>query len=152
MRTLSLFALALSLPAFGQVGNLQVSASALNFTALSGAALPQSQVIGVTSTGVSLPINLSIRYFTPTEGWLSATADRAATPGNVTVTVTPVESFAGQLHRAGVGCRQRVAVGPDYGDADGKQHDDGRQCGYGESFYGFADGDYGRDFAGIGEH
>ncbi len=101
MRTLSLFALALSLPAFGQVGNLQVSASALNFTALSGAALPQSQVIGVTSTGVSLPINLSVRYFTTTEGWLSATADRAATPGNVTVTVTPANlspgNYTGQV-------------------------------------------------------
>lgn len=101
MRTLSLFALVLSLPAFGQVGNLQVSASALNFTALSGAALPQSQVVGVTSTGVSLPINLSVRYFTTTEGWLSATADRASTPGNVTVTVTPANlspgNYTGQV-------------------------------------------------------
>lgn len=95
MRTLSLFALALSLPAFAQVGNLQVSANALNFTALSGAALPQSQVVGVTSTGASLPINLSVRYLTATEGWLSASSDRPSTPGNVTITVTPANLSPG---------------------------------------------------------
>jgi len=87
MRYLSLLALAVSLPALAQVGNLQLSTANLSFSAVSGNIIPQSQIVGVTSTGASLPVNLSVRYFTTTEGWLSATADMLTTPSNVTVTV-----------------------------------------------------------------
>jgi len=87
MRLLSLFAIAVSLPAFAQVGNLQLSTAVLNFSATTGNTLPQSQIVGLSSTGAALPVNISVRYFTATEGWLAATADSAATPANVTVTV-----------------------------------------------------------------
>ena len=87
MRFLAVLSLAAALPALAQVGNLQLSTNVLNFSAIAGTSLPQSQIFGVTSSGVSLPINLSVRYFTATEGWLTATADRANTAANVTVTV-----------------------------------------------------------------
>lgn len=95
MRILWLAAFAASLPALAQVGNLQLSANTLNFSAVTGNSLPQSQVVGVTSTGVSLPISTSVRYFTTTEGWLSASADRTATPSNLTVTVNSFGLEAG---------------------------------------------------------
>lgn len=87
MRLLSLLIAATSAVAWSQVGNLQLSTASMNFSAVAGVSLPQSQLVGVTSTGVSLPIAVSVRYFTATEGWLSATADRPSTPSNVTVTV-----------------------------------------------------------------
>ncbi len=87
MRLLSLLIAATSAVVWSQVGNLQLSTASMNFSAVAGVSLPQSQLVGVTSTGVSLPINVSVRYFTATEGWLSATADRPSTPSNVTVTV-----------------------------------------------------------------
>ena len=80
LRYFSFLAIAVSLPALAQVGNLQLSTSVLNFSAISGSSLPQSQIFGVSSTGAALPVNLSVRYFT-------ATADGPTTPSNVTVTV-----------------------------------------------------------------
>jgi len=100
-RLLSLLPLAVSLPALAQVGNLQLSTNAMNFSAITGNNLPQSQILGVTSTGVSLPITVSVRYFTAVEGWLSATPDRNNTPSNVTVTVNaaglPAGVYNGQV-------------------------------------------------------
>ena len=87
MRYLSLLAVAVSLPALAQVGNLQLSTAALSFSAISGNNLPQSQIVGVTSTGVARPFTTSVRYFTNTEGWLSVAADMPTTPSNITVTV-----------------------------------------------------------------
>ncbi len=95
MRIYTLLALATAIPLFGQVGNLQLSTAGMNFSATTGFGLPQSQLVGVTSTGASLPITVSTRYFTATEGWLSATADRNSTPANVTVTVNPSGLDAG---------------------------------------------------------
>ena len=77
----------MSLPALAQVGNLQLSTSVLTFSAISGSSLPQSQSFGVASTGAALPVKFSVRYFTTTEGWLSATAAGPITPSNITVTV-----------------------------------------------------------------
>jgi uncharacterized protein (TIGR03437 family) len=87
MRFLAVLSLAAAFPALAQVGNLQLSATGLNFSAIAGASLPQSQIFGVTSSGVTLPVSLSVRYLTATDGWLTATADRPSTPANVTATV-----------------------------------------------------------------
>ncbi|MFN0105838.1 MAG: BACON domain-containing protein [Bryobacteraceae bacterium] len=95
MRLLSLLALVASLPSIGQVGNLQLSTASLNFSTVTGSTLPQSQIVGVTSTGVALPVNVSVRYFTATEGWLSATSDSANTPASVTITVNASGLAAG---------------------------------------------------------
>ena len=101
MRLLSLFSLAVSLPALAQVGNLQLSTSALSFSATVGNTVPQSQIVGASSTGAPRPVNVSVRYFTPTEGWLSATADHPITPANITVTVNssglPAGVYNGQV-------------------------------------------------------
>lgn len=70
----------MSVPALAQVG-----ASVLNLSAISGSSLPQSQIFGVSSTGAALPVKFSVRYFTTTEGWLSATADGPIRPSNITV-------------------------------------------------------------------
>ena len=58
MRTLPLLALAVSLPAFAQVGNLQLSTAAINFSAVTGISLPQSQIFGVTSSNAGLEVTI----------------------------------------------------------------------------------------------
>ncbi|MBI2688570.1 MAG: hypothetical protein HYX27_19890 [Acidobacteria bacterium] len=96
MRILPLVAALLAtLPAAAQVGNLQISANSVNFSSTAGNSTPQTQVVGVSSTGAALPINLSIRYFTTTEGWLTATQDSAVTPSNVTITANAATLAAG---------------------------------------------------------
>jgi uncharacterized protein (TIGR03437 family) len=90
-----LFAALLSASLSAQVGNLQLSTAALSFTAQSGTSLPQTQVFGASSTGAVLPVNVSVRYFSGADSWLSASASTASTPSTVTVTANPTGLAAG---------------------------------------------------------
>ncbi len=64
MRYFSFLAIAVSLPALAQVGNLQLNTSVLNFSAISGSSLPQSQIFGVSSTGAEpiTPSNITVNF------------------------------------------------------------------------------------------
>jgi uncharacterized protein (TIGR03437 family) len=95
IRFFTLAAMAAGLTVFGQVGNLGLSTNTLNFSAVAGTSLPQSQVVGVTSTGAALPLMVSTRYLTAAEGWLTATLSGSTTPANMTVTANPAGLAAG---------------------------------------------------------
>jgi len=92
-RRMAFFAVAL--PALAQVGNLQLSSNAVAFTAQTGATLPQTQTVGASSTGAALPLNVSVRYLSATEGWLAASASASSTPATITITATPTNLTPG---------------------------------------------------------
>ncbi|HEU0122877.1 MAG TPA: hypothetical protein VFQ91_20260 [Bryobacteraceae bacterium] len=101
MRNLPVLALALALPLLAQVGNLQLSKNSVEFSAPAAGSLPQSQIVGVTSTGAALPVSTSTRYFTAAEGWITTELSSGVTPSNLTITVNssnlPVGVHTGQV-------------------------------------------------------
>jgi uncharacterized protein (TIGR03437 family) len=99
-------------------GPIQVSPSALTFSASSAGASPASQLVTVIS-GNTTPANFTItldggQANTPVPSWLAVTPSAGVTPAVLTVTVNPnglnAGAFSGRILVAGTGTAAPMAV------------------------------------------
>lgn len=90
-----LFVLACASIAWAQPNTLLVNTSSLSFVSTLNSTNALQQSFVASSTGVSLPINATPRYFSQAAGWLTISPTIGSTPVEVVVTANPSGLGAG---------------------------------------------------------